>query len=309
MTAAPFDARNGGAVVHHDVVIVGGGLVGASLAIALEPTGLDVALLEATAAGSLPAVFDERNLSFADATVNALTALGVLENLRTPGASIRRIHVSRAGDFGRVRLDAAAYGRDAFGQVVIARADALETLARVTHVVFDKTGTLTMGRVTVTGIYPQRATTCKTTRESALELAAALNAHSEHPLARAFRAAASEVAVLPRVSDVTIVAGNGVEGSVDGRRVRLGRIEFVAALSGYPVPRGNVQADATMTQVGTSKLSALRLPWATRASVMMPIVFWASFVPWASASRPPDATWPSLKPRVTGPGRTRPTIR
>jgi len=132
MTAAPFDARNGGAVVHHDVVIVGGGLVGASLAIALEPTGLDVALLEATAAGSLPAVFDERNLSFADATVNALTALGVLENLRTPGASIRRIHVSRAGDFGRVRLDAAAYGRDAFGQVVIARdfGEALEARLR-----------------------------------------------------------------------------------------------------------------------------------------------------------------------------------
>jgi 2-octaprenyl-6-methoxyphenol hydroxylase len=59
-------------------------LVGASLAIALESTGLDVALLEATAAGSLPAVFDERNLSFADATVNALTALGVLENCGHP---------------------------------------------------------------------------------------------------------------------------------------------------------------------------------------------------------------------------------
>jgi len=133
----------------------------------------------------------------------------------------------------------------------------LETLARVTHVVFDKTGTLTMGRVSVTGIYPQRATMGKTARESALELAAALNAHSEHPLARAFRGAAPEVTVLPRVSDVTIVAGNGVEGSVDGRRVRLGRIEFVAALSGHPVPRGNVQANPTMTQVALGDASGL----------------------------------------------------
>ena len=104
----------------HDIVIVGGGLVGASLAIALERTGLDVALVEATA-GDLPPVFDERNLSFADATVNALAALGVLPKLVAPGAPIRRIHVSRRGDFGRVWLDAADYGREAFGQVVVAR--------------------------------------------------------------------------------------------------------------------------------------------------------------------------------------------
>src|SRR6478672_4118367 len=130
--AAASDAHRDAATACHDVVVVGGGLVGASLAIALEATGLDVALLEATAAGSLPAVFDERNLSFADATVNALTALGVLQHLRTPGAPIRRIHVSRAGDFGRVRLDATAYGRDAFGQVVIARdfGEALEARLR-----------------------------------------------------------------------------------------------------------------------------------------------------------------------------------
>ena len=66
------------APARHDVAIVGGGLVGASLAIALERTGLDVALIEATPAGALPPVFDERNLSFAEATVNALSALGVL---------------------------------------------------------------------------------------------------------------------------------------------------------------------------------------------------------------------------------------
>ncbi|MCF7221921.1 2-octaprenyl-6-methoxyphenyl hydroxylase [Marilutibacter chinensis] len=127
----------------HDVLIVGGGLVGASLAIALDlvggDAGLDVGLIEAAPPGSLPAVFDERNLSFAEATVNALAALGVMQKLHAPTGAIRRIHISRRGDFGRAVLEARDHGRDAFGQVVIARdfGDALEArlaeLPRVTR--------------------------------------------------------------------------------------------------------------------------------------------------------------------------------
>jgi 2-octaprenyl-6-methoxyphenol hydroxylase len=105
----------------HDVAIVGGGLVGASLAIALDRIGRDVALVEATPASALPAVFDERNLSFAEATLHGLRALGVLQKLRAPTGAIRRIHVSRSGDFGRVVLDAAEHGRACFGEVVVAR--------------------------------------------------------------------------------------------------------------------------------------------------------------------------------------------
>ncbi|MET0754903.1 MAG: 2-octaprenyl-6-methoxyphenyl hydroxylase [Pseudoxanthomonas sp.] len=113
----------------HDVLIVGGGLVGASLAIALDRLGLDTGLVEATPAGVMPPVFDQRNLSFAGATVNALTALGVMAKLRAPTGPIRRIHVSRQGDFGRTRLEAATYGRETFGQVVVARdfGEALES--------------------------------------------------------------------------------------------------------------------------------------------------------------------------------------
>ncbi len=123
----------------HDVVIVGGGLVGASLAIALARQGVEVGLVEAAPAGQMPAVFDQRNLSFAAATVNALTALGVMQQLRTPTGPIRRIHISRQGDFGRVRLEAQDYGRSTFGQVVVARdfGEALEArlagLSRLTR--------------------------------------------------------------------------------------------------------------------------------------------------------------------------------
>lgn len=115
-----------------DVLIVGGGLVGASLAIALQRIGRTACLLEATAEGALPAVFDQRNLSFAAATVNALNALGVMQKLGSAPGPITRIHVSRAGDFGRVQLCAADYGRPWFGQVVVARdfGNALEARLR-----------------------------------------------------------------------------------------------------------------------------------------------------------------------------------
>ncbi|WP_374249282.1 2-octaprenyl-6-methoxyphenyl hydroxylase [Thermomonas sp.] len=122
----------------HDVLIVGGGLVGASLAIALDALGLDVGMVEAAPAGALPPVFDQRNLSFAEATIHALDALGVLALMRAPSGPIRRIHVSRSGDFGRMQLEAARYGRTEFGRVVVARdfGEALEArLAQLRHLV------------------------------------------------------------------------------------------------------------------------------------------------------------------------------
>lgn len=113
----------------HDVLIIGGGLVGSSLAIALEPLGIDIGLVEAVAPGpSDGSVFDQRNLSFSEATVNALTALGVMQELASVGGPIERIHVSRRGDFGRSVLRATDHGRTEFGRVVVARdfGDALE---------------------------------------------------------------------------------------------------------------------------------------------------------------------------------------
>jgi 2-octaprenyl-6-methoxyphenol hydroxylase len=105
-----------------DVLIVGGGLVGASLAIALDRSGLTVALAESAAprVDAQPS-YDERNLALAHAGVNALTALGVWKQLTSTGTPIRKIHISRQGEFGAVRLDAKKHRLDAFGAVVPAR--------------------------------------------------------------------------------------------------------------------------------------------------------------------------------------------
>ena len=115
-----------------DVLIIGGGLVGASLAIALKGSGLRVALVEAAPPRvDLQPSYDERNLALARATVNALEALGVWEQVATRATPIRRIHVSRQGEFGAARVDAARHGIDAFGAVLPARELGNGLLARL----------------------------------------------------------------------------------------------------------------------------------------------------------------------------------
>jgi 2-octaprenyl-6-methoxyphenol hydroxylase len=109
-------------MIEHDILISGGGLVGASLAIALEGSGLRVGLAEAAPPRvDLQPSYDEHNLALAQATVNALAALGVWERVAARATPIRRIHISRKGEFGAVRLTASAHGVDAFGAILPAR--------------------------------------------------------------------------------------------------------------------------------------------------------------------------------------------
>jgi len=113
------------------------------------------------------------------------------------------------------------YGALARIGVLGLRADALPTLARVDHVMFDKTGTLTDGA-------SQRGTTetfAGLDPRYALQVAAALERHSRHPLARSF--ATVELDGLA-ASAVREVAGAGVEGVVAGRRWRIGRAPWAA---------------------------------------------------------------------------------
>jgi Cu2+-exporting ATPase len=109
------------------------------------------------------------------------------------------------------------------------RGHALETLARATDLVFDKTGTLTHGRLSVRRVVPLGG-------RGAAEvsaLAAALEAGSEHPIARALREAATAT---PGASGIRNTPGRGVEGTINGCVYRLGTPRFAAASETPPAP-------------------------------------------------------------------------
>lgn len=98
----------------------------------------------------------------------------------------------------------------------------LEALERVKTWVFDKTGTLTYSRLVVEEIVLHRGAS----RETALELAGALAAASNHPVARAIAREAKSRAV---ASETREVPGAGIEGNIHGRRYRLGSAAFTEA--------------------------------------------------------------------------------
>jgi Cu2+-exporting ATPase len=117
----------------------------------------------------------------------------------------------------------AATGRLTKLGLLTTRGHALETLAQVSDIVFDKTGTLTLGKLSLLEVVPMGSRS----RDEVLQLAAALEAASEHPIAQAIRQAAGG-AVQSAESPVNH-PGEGVEGSVDGQRYRLGKPAFAGA--------------------------------------------------------------------------------
>jgi len=114
---------------------------------------------------------------------------------------------------------------------LVRRSGALEELNRVTDVLFDKTGTLTDRHVML-----RRTVIFGPVDETrALQIAAALESRSEHPIAGAF----SSIAVDQEPGQVTVVPGEGLQGTVGGRNYRIGTPDFVARLSASPVPPSN----------------------------------------------------------------------
>ena len=140
--------------------------------------------------------------------------------------------------------------------VLTTRGHALETLARVTHIIFDKTGTLTFGRPQVAAV----ETSSGLEARRGLVLAAALERGSEHPVGRALAEAAGEM--VPAAMEVRNTPGSGIEGWIEGRCYRVGRPEFVAALSQSPATeRDDFDAASTWVALGdeTGLLAWFRL--------------------------------------------------
>ncbi|MFQ2257093.1 heavy metal translocating P-type ATPase [Aeromonas dhakensis] len=107
--------------------------------------------------------------------------------------------------------------------ILLRRGHVLDVLTRANRIVMDKTGTLTTGNISLT------STEALGNFDEArcLAIARALEAYSEHPIARAFRSNAAEDAVLLAASKVAPVIGHGIEGVIDGRHYRLGSARWL----------------------------------------------------------------------------------
>jgi Cu+-exporting ATPase len=114
-------------------------------------------------------------------------------------------------------------GRGAQMGVLIKGPEILESTRRVDTIVLDKTGTVTTGRMSLLDVVVGDGTD----RDEVLRLAGALEDASEHPVARAIAAAARDLGTLPPVTDFRNRDGLGVEGTVDGRAVVVGRPQLL----------------------------------------------------------------------------------
>jgi Cu2+-exporting ATPase len=122
---------------------------------------------------------------------------------------------------------AATQSRLAERGVLTARSAALEALARIDILACDKTGTLTTAEPALTRVIPLRGLR----NADVLAQAAALEAVAAHPFARALAQAAAQVSV-PAAQDVAISPSAGIEGTVQGRRLRIGKVDYALELSG-----------------------------------------------------------------------------
>ncbi|WP_293605248.1 heavy metal translocating P-type ATPase, partial [Polaromonas sp. UBA4122] len=111
--------------------------------------------------------------------------------------------------------------------ILIKDAEALEVAHRVKVVAFDKTGTLTEGKPEVVALEPNGGSS----RHTVLAWSAAIQAGSEHPLAKAVTALAfKDQLSVPAASQVRAVAGRGMSAVVEGRELRLGSPRFMQEL-------------------------------------------------------------------------------
>ena len=114
--ARPADSND------YDIVIAGGGMIGSSLAAALAPLGLRVAIVEpvSRSAASQPS-FDDRATALSRSSQRMYEAMGLWDDIVQAATPIHHIHISDKGRFGFSHIDAAEQGVEALGYVIINR--------------------------------------------------------------------------------------------------------------------------------------------------------------------------------------------
>ena len=108
--------------------------------------------------------------------------------------------------------------------ILLRRGHVLDVLTRANRIVMDKTGTLTTGNISLVGVQPL----AELGEDECLAIARALEAYSEHPIARAFRSKGADDAVLLAASEVTPVIGHGIQGRIAGKHYRIGSARWLA---------------------------------------------------------------------------------
>ncbi|WP_108484760.1 heavy metal translocating P-type ATPase [Oceaniglobus ichthyenteri] len=179
-------------------------------------------------ADRITAIFVPAVLAIAAATVLAWLVFGpdpALTFALVAGVSVLIVACPCAMGLATPTSVMVGTGRAAEMGVLFHKGDALQSLSEVGVIAFDKTGTLTQGRPELTDL----ELAAGLQRDDVLPLLAALEAQSEHPIARAItRAAAGQT--LPVVDDFQSHTGQGVSGRVGGRAVRIGTARFMAEI-------------------------------------------------------------------------------
>jgi Cu2+-exporting ATPase len=131
---------------------------------------------------------------------------------------------------------------------------ALERMRTVDTVLFDKTGTLTKGAHTVTGI----SAAGDIGQDELLRLAGAVEADSEHPLARAIVAVASDRGPLAKATDFRSLTGRGVQATINGTRYAIGGPALLREVDAR-VPKALARTTGNWSSRGAAVLHLLRL--------------------------------------------------
>lgn len=148
--------------------------------------------------------------------------------------------------------------------LLISKGHVLETLPQIDRVVFDKTGTLTLGRLTLSQVIPLQGDD----ENHLLQLAAGLEQHASHPIAKAFQHITAKAA-----SDIEQIPAQGIQGRIDGQLLKLGHPGFAwpqalqppgddggqwLLLASEQAPLGWIQVNDSLRKAATKLVSGLQ---------------------------------------------------